>query len=92
MAFLEEMEKFGSKVLKGAKRRSKKASSEIEKTVEKGVKRAKGLASQAAEKIKPSSKSGTINRAEQSQLSQVDLSGVKAGKAYSSTPDRWRMK
>lgn len=90
MAFLEEMEKFGKKVYKGAKRRGKLATEETKKAIEKEVKSAKGLGSQAAEKLKSMASGGTINKAAQEQMKQVDTSGVKAGKPYSSTPQRWK--
>jgi hypothetical protein len=78
MAILEEMEKFGKKVVKGATRRGKMAEKEVEKTAEKLVKKGKGLAASAAAKLQ-AGKNSSANVAQRSQLASVDTSGVNMG-------------
>ena len=85
MSILEDMEKSVTKVVKGVKRRGKKAAAEVEKSAENLVKRGKGLAAQAYNKLTAGATSGSTNKNIADQLKQVN-----AGTPYSNTPDRWK--
>lgn len=82
---LSQLEKKGKKLVKGGIRRGKKLASDVEKKAEKVVKSAKGYASQAAEKLKAGASSGSVNTAEQKQLSKIKTTG-----GYGPSGNRWK--
>ena len=82
---LSQLEKKGKKLVKGGIRRGKKLASDVEKKAKKVIKSAKGMASQAAEKLKKGAPAASTNVAQRKQLEKIDTTG-----GYGPSGNRWK--